>query len=68
METGLSDSVAEGLNNKIETAVKRSYGSKTAKYRNIVIYLVAGKLDLFTGLAIRCWGELENSTKRDAIA
>ncbi|MCK5031780.1 MAG: hypothetical protein KAR64_09965 [Thermoplasmatales archaeon] len=32
----------------IKTAFKRSYGFKTEKYRNTMIYLVAGKLDLPT--------------------
>ena len=54
IKTGLSNSVAEGLNNKIKTVVKRSYGFKTAKFRNIMIYLVAGKLELFTGLPTLC--------------
>jgi transposase len=50
IRTGLDNSVAEGLNNKVKTVVKRSYGFKTAKYRNTVIYLVAGKLELSPGL------------------
>ncbi len=40
IRTGLNNSVAEGLNNKVKTVVKRSYGFKTAKYRNTMIYLV----------------------------
>ena len=44
----LNNGVVEGMNNKIKTAFKRSYGFKTEKYRNTMIYLVAGKLDLPT--------------------
>lgn len=54
IRTGLNNSVAEGLNNKIKTVVKRSYGFKTAKYRNTMIYLVAGKLELPSGLPTQC--------------
>jgi transposase len=43
-----NNGVVEGMNNKIKTAFKRSYGFKTEKYRNTMIYLVAGKLDLPT--------------------
>ena len=50
IRTGLDNSVAEGLNNKVKTVVKRSYGFKTAKYRNMMIYLVAGKLELSPSL------------------
>ena len=44
----LSNSVAEGINNKIKTALKRSYGFKSDEYRDTMIFLVAGKLDLPT--------------------
>lgn len=50
IRTGLDNSVAEGLNNKVKTVVKRSYGFKTAKYRNTMIYLVTGKLELSPSL------------------
>jgi len=52
IRTGLDNSVAEGLNNKVKTVVKRSYGFKTAKYRNTMIYLVTGKLELSPSLPI----------------
>lgn len=48
MKNDLNNGVAEGLNNKIKTAFKRSYGLKTEKYRNTMIYLMAGKLTLPT--------------------
>ena len=44
----LSNSVAEGINNKIKTAFKRSYGFKSDEYRDTMIFLVAGKLRLPT--------------------
>ena len=44
----LSNSVAEGINNKIKTAFKRSYGFKSDEYRDTMIFLVAGKLKLPT--------------------
>ena len=44
----LSNSVAEGINNKIKTAFKRSYGFKSIEYRDTMIFLVAGKLELPT--------------------
>ncbi|MGC8608912.1 MAG: transposase, partial [Thermoplasmata archaeon] len=44
----LSNSVAEGINNKIETVFKRSYGFRFDEYRDTMIFLVAGKLDLPT--------------------
>ena len=44
----LSNSVAEGINNKIKTAFKRSYGFKSDEYWDTMIFLVAGKLDLPT--------------------
>ena len=42
--SGINSAVAEGLNKKIPTAFKRSYGSKVQKYRDTIIYLVAGGL------------------------
>ena len=45
---GLSNYVAEGINNKIKTAFKRSYGFKSNEYRDTMIFLVAGKLKLPT--------------------
>jgi transposase len=48
MKNGINNGVAEGLNNKIKTACKRSYGIKTEKYRNTMIYLMAGRLALPT--------------------
>jgi hypothetical protein len=54
IRTGLSNSVAEGLNNKVKTVVKRSYGFKTVEYRNTMIYLVTGKLDLCADLPTQC--------------
>ena len=44
----LSNSVAEGINNKIKTAFKRSYGFKSNEYGDTMIFLVAGKLELPT--------------------
>ncbi len=46
--TGINSAVVEGLNNKIRTAFKRSYGFKTQEYRDTIIYLVAGDLSLPT--------------------
>jgi hypothetical protein len=40
--------VVEGLNSKIKTAFKRSYGLKLKRYRKTIIYLTAGKLNLPT--------------------
>ena len=48
IKQGISNGVVEGLNNKIKTAVKRAYGLKTEKYRNTMIFLMAGKLSLPT--------------------
>ena len=45
---GLNNAVAEGTNNKIKTAFKRSYGFKNLEYRGTMIFLVAGKLKLPT--------------------
>ncbi|WP_165078053.1 ISL3 family transposase, partial [Methanogenium sp. MK-MG] len=44
----ISNGVVEGLNNKIKTAFKRSYGLKTEVNRNTMIFLMAGKLSLPT--------------------
>ena len=44
--SGINSAVVEGLNNKIRTAFKRSYGFKEQKYRDTIIYLVAGALRL----------------------
>ncbi|MEA3487750.1 MAG: transposase, partial [Euryarchaeota archaeon] len=65
IRTELNNNVAEGLNNKIKTAVKRSYGFKTAKYRNTMIYLVAGKLELPLGLPTQCRREPKDRDGRD---
>ena len=48
IKQNISNGVVEGLNNKIKTAFKRSYGLKTEKYRNTMIFLMAGKLTLPT--------------------
>lgn len=48
IKQSISNGVVEGLNNKIKTAFKRSYGLKTEKYRNTMIFLMAGKLSLPT--------------------
>ncbi|WMT50353.1 MAG: transposase [Thermoplasmatales archaeon] len=42
----IDSAVVEGLNNKIRTAFKRSYGFKAREYRDTIIYLVAGGLRL----------------------
>ena len=39
---------AEGLNNKIRTAFRRAYGFKAKEYRDTMIYLIAGGLNLPT--------------------
>ena len=44
--SGINSAVVEGLNNKIRTAFKRSYGFKAQEYRDKIIYLVAGGLRL----------------------
>jgi hypothetical protein len=46
IKSGINSAVVEGLNNKIRTAFKRSYGFKAEKYRDTIIYLVAGGLRL----------------------
>ena len=48
IKSGINSAVVEGLNNKIRTAFKRSYGFKAEKYRDTIIYLVAGDLNLHT--------------------
>jgi transposase len=49
----LSNSIAEGINNKIKTAFMRSYGFKNTEYRDTTIFLVAAKLTLPTLLRER---------------
>jgi transposase len=46
IRTEINSAVVEGLNNKIRTAFKRSYGFKAQEYRDTIIYLVAGGLKL----------------------
>ena len=46
IKSGINSAVVEGLNNMIRTAFKRSYGFKAQKYRDTIIYLVAGGLKL----------------------
>ena len=46
IKSGINSAVVEGLNNKIRTAFKRSYGFKAQEYRDTIIYLVAGGLRL----------------------
>ena len=46
IRSGINSAVVEGLNNKIRTAFKRSYGFKAREYRDTIIYLVAGGLKL----------------------
>ena len=41
IRSGTNSAVVEGLNNKIRTAFKRSYGFTAQKYRDTIIYLVA---------------------------
>jgi transposase len=48
IRTKINSGIVEGLNNKIKTAFKRSYGFKSMIYLDTVIYLVAGGLDLPT--------------------
>ncbi|MGP6207990.1 transposase [Cuniculiplasma sp. SKW3] len=49
ISSGINSAVIEGLNNKIRTAFKRSYGFKAQEYRDTIIYLVAGGLRLPSG-------------------
>lgn len=44
----ITNGIIEGINSKIKTAMKRAYGFKSFKYLRIIIYLIAGKLDLPT--------------------
>ena len=44
--SGINSAVVEGLKNKIRTAFKSSYGFKAQKYRDTIVYLVAGGLRL----------------------
>ncbi len=45
----ITNGVIEGLNSRIKTALKRTYGFKTFEnYRTIIYLLIAGKLDLPT--------------------
>ncbi|MGH8648464.1 MAG: ISL3 family transposase [Burkholderiales bacterium] len=44
----ITNGIVEGLNSKIKTALKRAYGFKTFENYRIIIYLIAGKLDLPT--------------------
>ncbi len=46
IRSGINSAVVEGLNNKIRTAFKRSYGFKAREYRDKIIYLAAGGLEL----------------------
>jgi transposase len=46
IRTEINSAVVEGLNNKIRTAFKRSYGFKAQEYRDTIIQLVAGGLKL----------------------
>ena len=46
IKNGINFAVVEGLKHKIRTAFKRSYGFKAQKYRDTMIYLVAGGLRL----------------------
>ena len=47
IRSGINSAVVEGLNNKIKTTFKRSYGFKSYEYRDIITYLVEGGLKLF---------------------
>ena len=58
IKSGINSAVVEGLNNKIRTAFKRSYGFKSQEYRNRIIYLVAGGLRLPTEWNVK---EIHNS-------
>ncbi|MEW6326529.1 MAG: ISL3 family transposase [Thermodesulfobacteriota bacterium] len=48
LKSRITNGVVEGLNSKIKTALKRAYGFKSFNYYRIIIYLVAGKLNLPT--------------------
>ena len=42
IKSGINSAVVEGLNNKIRTVFKRSYGFKAQEYRDTITYLMAG--------------------------
>ncbi|MEM0135282.1 MAG: transposase, partial [Thermoplasmatales archaeon] len=42
IRSGINSAAVEGLNNKIRTAFKRSYGFKAQEYRDTIIYLATG--------------------------
>jgi transposase len=44
----ITSGYAEGLNNMIRTAFRRAYGFKAREYRDTMIYLIAGGLNLPT--------------------
>lgn len=46
ISSGINSAVVEGLDNKIRTAFKRSYGFETQEYRDTIIYMVAEGLKL----------------------
>ena len=46
IRTGINSDVVEGLNTKIRTAFKRSYGFKVQEYKDTIIYLVTGGMKL----------------------
>jgi transposase len=48
IKKGIVNGVVEGLNNKIKTAFKRSYGLKIETFSNTKIFLMAGKWSLPT--------------------
>ncbi len=48
IRSGINSAVVEGLNNKIRTAFKRSYGFKSRENKDTSVYLVAGGLKLPT--------------------
>lgn len=48
IKSGINNGAVEGLNNKIKTAFKKSYGFKKEEYRETMIFLIAGKLRLPT--------------------
>ena len=48
IRSGINSVVVEGLNNKIRTAFKRSYGFKAQEYMETSIYPVAGRLSIPT--------------------
>jgi transposase len=44
LDARVTNGMVEGLNSKIETAMKRAYGFKQVGYLRTIIYLVAGRL------------------------